>query len=303
MRPKRGSSPTCHPLFAYVHETRRFPLLSREEEYALAVRYRATGDVEAAHQLATGNLRLVVKIANDYRPLHGNVLDLVQEGNLGLLLAIQRFDPARGVRFASYAGWWIRAFILRYLMESKRIVRMGTTQAQRRLFFHLRKEEEKLRRAGIEPIPQLLAERLRVTEEEVAEMDQRLVGADTSLDLPVGRGEVDGPTRVETLSADERTQPDVRVEDEEFRAVLRARIVDFARRLQGRDRIFFFERWLSERPPTLSVLGRRFGVSRERARQIERRVLGQLKHYLEAHLGTAVDANAPLAMEGACAAM
>ena len=150
----------------YMAEVARHPLLTREEEHALAVKFRETGDQQAAYRLVTANLRLVVKIAHEYRRAAFSLLDLVQEGNVGLLQAVQKYDPFRGVKLSSYAAWWIRAYILRYLMDNWRMVKLGTTQAQRKLFFNLRKEQAKLQQEGFETGggPKLLAERLNVTE-------------------------------------------------------------------------------------------------------------------------------------------
>ena len=164
------------PLRAYMAEVARHPLLSREEEHALAVRYWETGDVDAAYRLVASNLRLVVKIAHEYRRSAFNLLDLVQEGNMGLMQAVKKYDPFKGVKLSSYAAWWIRAYIIRFIMENWRMVKLGTTQAQRKLFFNLAKEREKLVARGIEPTPRLLAKNLQVEEKEVEEMSARMAG-------------------------------------------------------------------------------------------------------------------------------
>src|SRR5918999_212315 len=174
------------PLQRYLAEIRRFPLLSREEEHQLAVEYKEYGKVEAAYKLVTANLRLVVMIAREYQKAFRNLLDLVQEGNMGLMEAVKNFDPYRGVRFPSYAVWWIRAYMIRYIMNDWRMVKIGTTQAQRKLFFNLQKEKEKLETEGLTPGPKLLAQRLNVKEDEVVEMEQRLASRDLSVDMPMG---------------------------------------------------------------------------------------------------------------------
>src|ERR1043166_2636074 len=158
------------PLQRYLTEIRRFPLLTREEEHRLAVEYKEYGNVEAAYKLVTGNLRLVVMIAREYQKAFKNLLDLIQEGNMGLMEAVKNFDPYRGVRFPSYAVWWIRAYIIRYIMSDWRMVKIGTTQAQRKLFFNLQREKEKIEAEGLTPGPKLLAQRLQVKEDEVVEM-------------------------------------------------------------------------------------------------------------------------------------
>src|SRR5574341_1775642 len=176
------------PLQRYLAEIRRYPLLSREEEHRIAVEYKEFGNIEAAYKLVTSNLRLVVMIAREYQRAFRNLLDLVQEGNIGLMEAVKNFDPYRGIRFPSYAVWWIRAYIIRYIMNDWRMVKIGTTQAQRKLFFNLQKEKERLESEGFAPEPKLLAQRLNVKEGEVLEMEQRLAHRDLSTDVPVGDG-------------------------------------------------------------------------------------------------------------------
>lgn len=276
------------PLDAYMQEIRRYPLLSREEEHELAVKYFETGDVEIAKRLVTANLRLVVKIAHEYRRAYRNLLDLIQEGNIGLMQAVKKFDPYRGVKLSSYAAWWIRAYMLRFILNNWRLVKIGTTQAQRKLFFNLRKEKEKLERLGFQPEHKLLAERLEVSEEDVAEMERRLEQNEMSLDAPVSRDDEGSRTRMELLPGSSETRPDVRAESEEFRALLREKLEAFGRTLKGRDRTLFEKRWLTDNPLTLQELGDKFGISRERARQIEKRLLGKLRKYLEEELGSAV---------------
>src|SRR5207249_8461462 len=157
--------------------------------HRLAVQYKETGDVDAAYQLVTANLRLVVLIAREYQRAFQNLLDLVQEGNIGLMEAVKKFDPYRGVRFPSYAVWWIRAYIIRFIMNNFRMVKVGTTQAQRRLFFNLQKEKQRLEAEGFEITPKLIARRLDVKPSEVIEMEQRMSGRDLSVDSPIGADE------------------------------------------------------------------------------------------------------------------
>ena len=155
------------PLQRYLAEIRRFRVLSREEEHALAVEYKEFGNIEAAYKLVTANLRLVVMIAREYQKSFKNLLDLIQEGNMGLMEAVKNFDPYRGVRFPSYAVWWIRAYMIRYIMNDWRMVKIGTTQAQRKLFFNLQKEKDRIEAEGLVVGPKLLAQRLNVKEDEV----------------------------------------------------------------------------------------------------------------------------------------
>jgi RNA polymerase sigma-32 factor len=286
---REGGLARTDPLAVYMAEIRRIPLLSRDEEHELATKFYETGDAAIARQLVTANLRLVVKIAHEYRRAYRNLLDLIQEGNIGLMQAMRKYDPYRGVKLSSYAAWWIRAYILKFILNNWRLVKIGTTQAQRKLFFNLRKEKDKLEQLGFAPEHKLLAERLEVTEAEVAEMEKRLEGADMSLDVPVSRDDAAGATRLDVMASDAETRPDVRVENEEWKGLLRSKLEEFAGGLKDREAILFRERWLTESPHTLQEIGDRFGISRERARQIEKRLLDRLRTYLEEELGTAVD--------------
>jgi RNA polymerase sigma-32 factor len=276
------------PLQAYMQEARRYPLLTPEEEHALAVKLFEHGDTVAARKLVEANLRLVVKIAYEYRRAHKNLLDLVQEGNIGLIQAVRKFDPYRGVKLSSYGAFWIRAYILKFILNNWRLVKIGTTQAQRKLFFNLRKEKERLEHLGFQPTTALLAENLQVTEKEVEEMDKRLSSPEASLDAPVSADDDGARTRLDYLPSDD-ARPDVVVEQNEFAALLREKLETFAQTLEGREQTIFRERWLTDAPKTLQEIGDEYGVSRERARQLEKRLLGRLRKYLEAELGQTVD--------------
>jgi RNA polymerase sigma-32 factor len=291
-RDRGGSLARRDPLGAYMAETRRYPLLTPEEEKELAVRLVEHGDSAAARRLIEANLRLVVKIAYEYRRAHRNLLDLVQEGNIGLIQAVSKFDPYRGVKLSSYAAFWIRAYILKFILNNWRLVKIGTTQAQRKLFFNLRKEREKLEQLGFTPTSALLAEKLDVSEKEVIEMERRLAAPEASLDAPMGGSDDDGTrTRMDYLPSDEG-RPDHAVAQSEFSQLLRGKLEQFAQTLQGREQTIFRERWLTEEPLTLQEIGDRYQVSRERARQLEKRMLDRLKKFLEAEMGTAVDIEA-----------
>ena len=243
----------------------------------MAVEYKEFGNVEAAYKLVTSNLRLVVMIAREYQKAFRNLLDLIQEGNIGLMEAVKNFDPYRGVRFPSYAVWWIRAYIIRYIMNDWRMVKIGTTQAQRKLFFNLQKEKERLEAEGVPAGPKLLAQRLNVKEGEVIEMDQRLSHRDLSTDVPMGEDE--GGTLLNFLP-DEKQTPEERVAEAEYRHALSEKMEQFAATLKDKELIIFRERLLSEEPLTLREIGERYGISRERVRQIEERVKRKLKAYL-----------------------
>lgn len=265
------------PLQHYLTEIRRYPLLSREEEHELAVRYLEDGDRDAAYRLVTANLRLVVMIAREYQRAFRNLLDLVQEGNIGLMEAVKHYDPYRGVRFPSYAVWWIRAYVIRYVMNNWRLVKVGTTQAQRKLFFNLQKEKDRLEAEGFRPEPKLLAQRLDVKESEVIEMQQRLSGRDLSVDAPIDSG--DEATMLDFLASGEATAEE-RVADAETRTFLGRKIREFGATLEGKERVIFDERLMAEDPLTLQDIGDRYGISRERVRQIEERIKTKLRAYL-----------------------
>ncbi len=286
---KRGRGIVRHdPMSAYLAELRKHPLLTREEEHELAVMWFEAKDVHAARRLVTANLRLVVKIAHEYRRAYGTLLDLVQEGNVGLVQAVQKYDPYRGVKLSTYAAWWIRAYILKFILNNWRLVKVGTTQAQRKLFFNLNKERERLTREGFVPDAKLLAERLDVTESEVTEMEQRLRSSDMSLDAPVGgQGEEAGPSHLDYLEGGDR--PDTSVESNEFAKLLREKLEVFGKTLEGREKTLFDERLLAENPLTLHEIGEKYGISRERARQLEKRLTDKLRDYLQAELGEAID--------------
>jgi RNA polymerase sigma-32 factor len=281
------------PLTAYIHETRRYPLLTREEEHELAVRLVENDDAIAARRLIESNLRLVVKIAYEYRRAHRNLLDLIQEGNIGLMQAVRKYDPYRGVKLSSYAAWWIRAYILKFILNNWRLVKIGTTQAQRKLFFNLRKEKERLEQLGFHPEPALLAERLDVRERDVIEMENRMGAPEASLDAPLTSPDGEGArTRHDLVAGEDESRPDVRVEQSEFHKLLRDKLEAFAATLKGREETIFRERWLTDSPLTLQQIGDRYGVSRERARQLEKRMLTRLRKFLEQEFGTAVDIDA-----------
>jgi len=267
------------PLRVYMAEVQRHPLLTREEETALARRYRSTGDLVAAAQLVSANLRLVVKLAHEYQRNPIALLDLIQEGNIGLMQAVKKFDPERGVKLSTYAAWWIRAYLLRYIMDNWKMVKLGTTEAQRKLFFKLRQEQQRLTSQGVEPSPKLLAERLHVTEKDVEEMDQRLGQDEVSLDAPVGE---DGKTtRAERLMPASSVQgADEQLASEQVKRLFRDKLSDFAKDLDGKEKYIFEKRLIADDAMTLQDIGTHFGVSRERARQIEAQLIGRMRDYL-----------------------
>jgi RNA polymerase sigma-32 factor len=266
------------PVQRYLSEIRRFALLSREEEHRLAVQYKEYGDVEAAYKLVTANLRLVVMIAREYQKAFKNLLDLIQEGNMGLMEAVKNFDPYRGVRFPSYAVWWIRAYMIRYIMNDWRMVKIGTTQAQRKLFFNLQKEKDRIEAEGLTPGPKLLAQRLNVKEDEVVEMEQRLASRDLSVDVPIGDAE---EATMLSFLQDAKQTPEEEIAETQYRDLLRDKMEQFAKGLKDKELVIYRERLLNEDPLTLREIGEKYGISRERVRQIEERVKKKLKNYLK----------------------
>jgi len=267
------------PVSAFYRDVRHYPILSREEEKELAIRYLEKEDVEAAYGLVTSNLRLVIKIAMEYRRLWKEIIDLVQEGNVGLMHAVKKYDPYRGVRFSSYAAWWIRAYIIRYIMNNTRMVKLGTTQAQRTLYFQMGKERERLRRMGIEPDSKAIAKSLKVKESEVEEMTKRLSGGDVSLEASMG-GEDSGFTLLDALPAPQPGAEEI-VADAQTRSIYLEKLSEFVGGLSDRDRKIFTSRWMRDDPHTLQVVGDRLGITRERVRQLEARILKNLRNFLE----------------------
>jgi RNA polymerase sigma-32 factor len=270
-------------LTAYMAQLRHYAPISREEEHELAVRWIEDGDVEAARQLVLSNLRLVVKIAMEYRRAWTNTLDLIQEGNVGLAEAVQRFDPYQGVKLSSYAVYWIRAYILKYILDNMRSVRLGTTRASRKLFFRLNKEKRALERQGYEVEPRLLAERLDVSEDDVIDMEARLSRPDMSFDAPLRADESDGMTFGDRMAAPGVTS-EATVGANELREVFLGKIAAFAEDLGERDQQILEERILAEEPRTLADLGEEFGVTRERVRQLEAKLVKRLRTYMEENL-------------------
>jgi RNA polymerase sigma-32 factor len=284
---------------AYLRELRKHPLMTREEEHDVAVRFSKTAEPALASRLVEANLRLVVKIAREYQRAHNSILDLVQEGNVGLIRAAEKFDPHRGVKFSSYASWWIRAYMLKFVLANWRLVKVGTTQPQRRLFFNLHKEREKLEKQGVVVEAKHLAAALDVTEQEVVEMERRLTASEMSLDAPVHSDEHDDRTRGSLLPAPSAGRPDLQIEALEFDGLLKQKLESFRQTLRDRDLEIFQARLLNDEPETLLALAARFGVTRERVRQIECRLKAKLRQYLQAELGESLQPEDLLASQAA----
>jgi RNA polymerase sigma-32 factor len=281
VKPSRSTGlARADPLSSYMAEVTKHPLLTREEEISLAKRYRETGDVKAAYKLVASNLRLVVKLAHEYHRNPLALLDLVQEGNIGLMQAVKKFDPERGVKLSSYAAWWIRAYILRYIMDNWKMVKLGTTEAQRKLFFKLRQEQERLLKQGVEVTPKLLAERLNVTEQDVVEMDQRLGNDEVSIDAPIAGSEDDKTTRGDRLLPNNAMGADEALGNKELREIFRTKLAKFSESLNEKDRFIFEKRLTADEPMTLQDIGAQYGVSRERARQLEAALMDRMRKYM-----------------------
>jgi RNA polymerase sigma-32 factor len=282
-------SPT-DPLRRYLDEVRRYPLLDPKEEFDLAMKLKDSGDIQAAKTLVSANLRLVVKIAFEYQSMYSNILDLVQEGNIGLMKAVSKFDPTKGARLGYYASWWIRSYILKYLLDNFRLVKIGTTQAQKKLFYHLMREKERLEAQGLLAGPKLLAEKLDVREEDVIEMEQRLSGrgAELSIDTPLDREGGSTATHGDLLALDEEGADD-RLARDQLLKLLKDQLGDFEGELNDKERKVLRDRLLAEEPKTLQEVADLYGLTRERARQIEAKVIQKLRQRLSKSLSGSIE--------------
>ncbi len=262
----------------YLAEIRRYPYLSKEEELKLFHEYRTRGSREAAVKLIMANLRVSVSIAAEYIHTGVDHMDLIQEGNVGLMHAIKKFDLTKNVRFYAYAAWWSRAYILRYLLNNYRMVKIGTTQDQRKLFYNLKKEKAKLEREGFAPDTKLLADRMNVRERDVIEMDQRLGNWELSLDQPIGE---DQGGRLLDIIPSQQTPADEQIADYQLKTLFRAKLAEFIKTLEERDEDILRNRILSETPLTLDDLGDKYGITKERTRQLEVRIIKRLRDYIK----------------------
>jgi len=267
------------PLQRYLSEISQYSLLTREQERELGAKVKDHQDPDAAYVLITSNLRLVVKIALEYqRVWMQNLLDLIQEGNIGLMQAVRKFDPYKNVKFSYYASFWIKAYILKFIMDNWRLVKIGTTQGQRKLFFKLKKEKQKLIEQGFDPKPKMLSERLGVSEREIIDMDQRLDGWDVSLDAPL---KDDSDTeRMEFMDTDEASIED-QVAKKEMESLLHEKIHEFRAEMTPRELEIFDQRIFSDSPVTLQEIGDRYSISRERVRQIEKNIIKKMREFFK----------------------
>ncbi len=262
----------------YLTEVRRYPYLSKEEELRLFHEYQVKGSRDAAVKLILANLRVSVAIAAEYLHTGADHMDLIQEGNVGLMQAIKKFDVSKNVRFYAYAAWWARAYILRYLLNNYRLVKVGTTQDQRKLFYNLKKEKAKLEREGFAPDTKLLADRLNVRERDVIEMDQRLGSWELSLDQPIGE---DQEATLLDIIPSQQVPADEQIADEQLRRLFRRKLAEFIKTLDEREEDILRNRILSESPLTLEDLGAKYQITKERTRQLEARIIKRLREYIK----------------------
>jgi RNA polymerase sigma-32 factor len=237
--------------------------MTREEERETARRVRMEGDKDAGRRMVLANLRLVVKIARDYHN-HLNILDLIQEGNMGLVRAVGKYDPERGTRFSTYASFWIRAYVLKYLMDSWSLVKIGTRDSQRKLFYSLNREKEKLERSGIIPSAEVLADNLKVSSADIEHMEQRLYHGDVSLEAPQHG---DGDALMDTIGSGEDVEEALIEKD--YTEMLHKKLGDFKKLLNEKERFILDNRIMAENPLTLREIGERFNTSRESVRQMQ----------------------------------
>ncbi|MBU2590708.1 MAG: sigma-70 family RNA polymerase sigma factor [Nitrospinae bacterium] len=266
------------PLRLYITKARKYPLLSPEEEERLALMYINNKDKDAAYKLVTSHLMLVVKISMKFRTIYQSTMELIQEGNIGLMEALKRFDPYKGARFSTYATWWIRAYILKYIIDNMRIVKVGTTNIRRKLLFKLRGEIERLEREGLYPDVKLLAERFGTDNKNIIDVSHTLSSPDISFDAPLSSDS--DSSLLDTYSSGEGGLEERFVEDK-MRAGIREKLSAFREGLNDYHKTILDERILSEEPKSLREIGEIFGVSREAVRQAEERVKKKLKTFAE----------------------
>jgi RNA polymerase sigma-32 factor len=269
------------PLRRYLWEIRKYEPLSPEEELHWARRYQRDKSPEAARRLVTTNLKLVVKIAYLYLRVHSNMMDLIQEGNIGLLQAVRKFDPERGTRLPTYASWWIKAYIIKFILDNFRIVKVGTTNDRRKILMNLRKEKQRLEAQGIVATPELLAESLNVSAADVVEVEKSMSGHDLSLDQPLS--EESGSSYLDTLASTEQLI-DEKLASGELKNIIEEKFREFAATLSERDRIILKERLIAEEPATLQAIADRFKITREAIRVAEKKLTGKIKDYMKTAL-------------------
>ena len=273
------------PFSAYLQEVRKYSVLTEEEEKELAIRYKETGDLDSAYKLTTANLMLVIKIAMTFKREWQNLMDLIQEGNVGLMKAVKNFDPFRGVRLSAYATWWIKSYILKHILDNWRLVRVGTTNARRKLLFNLKREKEKLEREGFDPTTKLLAERFGVDEGEIIDVSSSIGAMDVSIDTPIHSGSTMTPAQILT----DGKSLEVSAELSQFQEILKKNIENFKTELNTKEIDILNQRVLSEDPLSLQEIGDQRGVTREAVRQAEQRLLKKFNTFIEENMPDAAD--------------
>ena len=274
----RRSLAIIDPLTRYLQEADKYPFLTPEEERKLATAYRKTGDVEAARKLVTAHLRMVVKIAMEYRQAYYNVLDLIQEGNVGLMYAVKRFDPDKGARFSYYASWWVKSFILKYILDNFRLIKIGTTKEQKKLFYNLMREKQKIESLGFKADSKALAKALQVSEKAVEEMGKRLQQPEYALEGPAGSG---GEALLKDFIAIDSPPVDEQIAVKETKSILEEKLTEFTGKLNERELKIFEQRIMADLPITLQEVGDEYGISKERVRQIEEKILSKLRTFFK----------------------
>ena len=254
------------PISVYLHDVSKHHLTTREEEREMARRVRMEGNEDAEQRMVLANLRLVVKIARDYHS-HLNILDLIQEGNIGLMHAVGKYDPEKGTRFSTYASFWIRAYMLKHLMDSWSMVKIGTKDTYRKLFYSLNREKKRLEKSGIIPSAEVLADNLKVSTADIEDMEQRLYHGDVSLEAPQHE---DGDALIDTIGSGEDIEETLIEKD--YTEILHKRLEDFKKQLNEKECFIFDNRIMAENPLTLREIGERFNTSRERVRQIQMKI-------------------------------
>lgn len=283
---KGKSLQAIDPLALYLKELSKYELLTPEKEAELVKELTETGDLEIAKKLVVANLRLVVKIAMEYRRSYSNVMDLIQEGNIGLMKGVSKYDPTQGAKLSYYASWWIRSYILKFILDNFRMVKVGTTGEQKKLFYNLMREKQRLLAMGIEPDASKISKNLGVSEKAVIEMNKRIgeQSGDFSIDVTHSNSEGGRSQSLgDTLSSDEAEIDDALGHQQEV-DILKDRLGNFLEDLKTRDRDIFSKRLLDEAPMSLQAIADEYGVSRERIRQVEARLLDKLRVYMEEYL-------------------
>lgn len=275
------------PFQQYMMEVSKYPILPPEEERKVARHYKQYQDKKSAQLLVLSNLRLVVKIAMEYRSAYHNLMDLIQEGNMGLMRAVEKYDIEKNVRFSSYAVWWVRAFILKFILDNFRLVKVGTTQAQKKLFFNLMREKERMEQLGFVPSTKLLADKLGVKEREVGQMEVRMGAREVELDAPKANYE-GGARQIDFVPGSNGADVEDALTQSELKDILLKNLDEFVKGLGEKERRIFFDRLFTEIPKTLQEIADEYKITRERIRQIEERTVKKMQKFFR-EKGMSVD--------------